>query len=345
MENRTIPALDFVRFFAAAIVMWFHLAYWSWAGPGRITAEIAAGSVSIPQLAGTAQWGWVGVQIFFVISGFVICYSATGKTAGEFAVARFLRLYPAVWICGPITLGILFLCGRDGLVEAFLNTMALSPRGPWVDGVYWTLGIEMAFYGLVWLLLLFRRTHLIQPALIGIGLPSAIIWHLTGHRVIEQVGFTRFHELLLLKHGCYFALGGLMFLSIRDGSSALRTAAMLFFAAACLVEIGRVPTGANLTAALVWSGAVLSMWFGSSNWAAQMPSWRWARICGLATYPLYLIHDVAGAAILRWTPGLPDLLALAVAVASVVGLCFALLPVERRLREMLRNSILRAAAA
>ena len=47
-------------------------------------------------------FGWIGVQIFFVISGIVIANSAQSATPFRFAVSRFLRLYPAAWIAAAI---------------------------------------------------------------------------------------------------------------------------------------------------------------------------------------------------------------------------------------------------
>lgn len=345
MENKTVPALDLIRFAAAAMVVWFHLAYWSWARPTGTTGRIAAGSVFLPQLAPTAQWGWVGVEIFFVISGFVICNSAAGKSAGQFAIARFVRLYPAVWLCAPISLCVLILCGESHLGGRFVHAMLLYPLPSWVDGVYWTLGIEMVFYGVIWILLLCRGFDYVQWVLIAVGLPSAVIWYLAHWFPAFEFDFNRYLELALLRHGCFFALGGLIFLNCRDGNSLVRVSGILFFAGACFLEIANVATGASRTAMIIWAGAIVVISVGA--WANdRIALWLkggWLRDVGRATYPLYLIHDVLGAAILRWTSALPDQFALIVAITAVIAISFALLKPEEYLRVRLRARLTRLA--
>lgn len=340
-ESKTIPALDLVRFAAALMVVWFHLAYASWARPAGTQGRIVEGAVAFPELDPFAAWGWIGVELFFVLSGFVICYSAAGKTAGQFALGRFLRLYPAVWICAPITAAVLLALGTDGIADKLLRTMTLYPFAPWVDGVYWTLGIEMMFYLLIWLLLLCRGFRWMQWALVAIGLPSAVIWYLTWSGVFSpSVIPLRWFELLLLRHGCHFALGGLMFLNVRQGHSALRLAACAFFAGACLIEIWHVPENAHFTAAVVWTIAVVCIGLGArySDRVARIIPPGPARMMGLATYPLYLLHDVPGAAIMRATRGLPDYLSLALAIAAVIALSLLVLWPERWLRTGLRRT-------
>ena len=100
--------------------------------------------------------GWVGVQVFFVISGFVIAFSAEKSTPLRFFEARVKRLAPAVWVCAPITAAVLLLTDLSWPTDAVIRvvrTALFVPIDPWVDSVYWTLGIEIAFYAIVWVLL------------------------------------------------------------------------------------------------------------------------------------------------------------------------------------------------
>ena len=74
-----ILGVDIIRFLSAVGVAAFHL---TWSNPA-------------------ATWGfpvgWVGVQLFFVISGLVIANSAYHSNWRRFARGRVLRLYPAAW--------------------------------------------------------------------------------------------------------------------------------------------------------------------------------------------------------------------------------------------------------
>ena len=91
-------------------------------------------------------------KFFSVISGFIIAYSATGAGALTFLRGRIVRLFPAAWICATGTIVVLLALRIDlgwTLLTRYVDSLTLSPFGPWVDGVYWTLGIEIVFYALI----------------------------------------------------------------------------------------------------------------------------------------------------------------------------------------------------
>ncbi|MBS0250746.1 MAG: acyltransferase family protein, partial [Proteobacteria bacterium] len=75
-----IYPLDAVRFFAALCVMLFHLGFYDWASTNSVVGQMFANSTSFPQAAPYTSFGWVGVEIFFVISGFVIANSANNSS-------------------------------------------------------------------------------------------------------------------------------------------------------------------------------------------------------------------------------------------------------------------------
>ena len=149
------PLLDPLRFAAAVGVAIFHQMFWSWAWvtvghPGF--ERIVAAEVHYPNAAPFTWFGWVGVEIFFVISGCVIANSASRSSPTQFLLGRALRLYPAVWFCATATLLVLLFFGREpisGLITPYIHAMTLVPEGVTkqsLDVVYWTLAAEMAFY-------------------------------------------------------------------------------------------------------------------------------------------------------------------------------------------------------
>ena len=108
--------------------------------------------------------GVYGVVVFFCISGFIIPYSVVslhrtsmgaggGRSAIRFAVGRFFRLYPVYWL----SLASAFLIVPfHGWASLLMNVLMLQRFGgvPDVLGVYWTLQVELIFYGAILILLM-----------------------------------------------------------------------------------------------------------------------------------------------------------------------------------------------
>ena len=364
--------LDAVRFFAAFSVLAFHLAFYSWAAPTSTVGSIYENAASYPLLAPWTWFGWVGVEIFFVISGFVIANSANNASPMAFLKGRVLRLYPAAWICALITLAAWLLI--DGatwarLSSGFLHSMTLWVQGPWIDGVYWTLAVEMAFYALIFLLLVSTRFSSLPWFACGLTLYSALF--LTA-RLYFDAALTNgpwailvsHEDLLLLRYGVFFAVGIFMWLSHMRRLRAWEWCAVALGVVACCVEIylRSVELAGNethiaLTMApiipiVIWLG-VLALMFAFAQ-APDRFTPKAERAKGLLqhlgkmTYPLYLTHSVVGAGIMRLLieAGLHRWTALAIAAsamlltASLIALLF-----EPAVRNLLRGAWSRAEAA
>lgn len=160
-SRQRVEIVDYMRLFAAVSVVAFHYLH-NGIENGKVD------NIDHEPIAGVAEYGYLGVNFFFMISGYVILASAKGKTARQFAVGRALRLYPAFWVALIITTGFsLFLKGDEMSVDLpqFLANLTIVPQlldQPLVDGVYWTLLYEMQFYFLVFLLILFRQGHRLE---------------------------------------------------------------------------------------------------------------------------------------------------------------------------------------
>ena len=95
--------------------------------------------------------GRYGVDLFFVISGFVI-FMTLNRSANirAFAVSRFARLYPVFWTAVGIAVAARALDGKlrmsSGDILANLTMVPELFGAPFVDGVYWTLFYELIFY-------------------------------------------------------------------------------------------------------------------------------------------------------------------------------------------------------
>jgi peptidoglycan/LPS O-acetylase OafA/YrhL len=155
-----LPNLDKLRGFAALSVLVYHvIEHTSWAAYPRL---------------GVLVWGrigWMGVDLFFVISGLVITYNAWGlyrtRTEGwgrEYWNRRFRRIIPLYILTGLVFLVLLdpnlILRSRAVFIPqitahlAFIHNFFFDTHGS-INGVNWTIAVEMQFYLLVFLLLPF----------------------------------------------------------------------------------------------------------------------------------------------------------------------------------------------
>lgn len=139
-----ITALDLVRFCAAFAVVLYHYT--------------APSSANFPTLSIFTQYGYLGVPLFFMISGFVVAMSAENRSPLEFAASRFVRLYPAYWASIALTCLVLWYHGElsQSTATIFANLTMLNDYIGYqnIDGIYWTLQAELKFYGCVFALLL-----------------------------------------------------------------------------------------------------------------------------------------------------------------------------------------------
>lgn len=308
-----VVGIDTVRFLAAVLVLLFHFGFWVGFMDGTHARQASQGLIAYPELFPWTKYGWVGVQIFFVISGFVIAYSAEKASAYRFFVSRAVRLLPAALICATITLAALLLVNAmptGELLAAYFRSIAFWPKGPWIDDSYWTLAIEVAFYALVMFLLLINRFRWITRLAIAIGLLgilfNLVIW--LGHDMesIRQLKEKRVPELLLLHHGSFFALGIFLWLHLLKRPDPGNLPWLGIFTLGGCIQIMAVVTSLNYQGAglipfvpvLIWLAALAVIYFSirfNARIFSAMPEWVLVatRRIGLMTYPLYLIHQNA----------------------------------------------------
>jgi len=340
-------ALDVLRFCAAFAVMVFHFCFYSWASNGASIAIMFDAAARYETLAPFTWFGWVGVQIFFVISGFVIANSAHGAAPSAFLKGRLLRLYPAAWMCAGVSLAAwMFIAHRPLAQELddFTRSVTLWITGPWIDDVYWSLAVEIVFYALVFGVLVARRIVSL----------AAIPWLLTALCVVHDVFFGALrqftesvlgerlfgwidwrHDILLMQHGAFFAIGIWLWMLSRGRMNGIRFVGLaIAFAAGLLEIIARVR---SMPQEVAYEGA-MSVWPPIALWLAGVglvvavalrPHWlrvehagarRALKRIGLMTYPLFLAHSEAGAGLLRVliTSGLDTRVALALSMLAAL---------------------------
>lgn len=158
VNSRRFQELDGLRGIAAVAVVISHFAG---GYDSKFPDEVAA--------PWSMSWGAYGVQLFFLISGFVILMTARrARVAREFVVSRLSRLYPPYWLALAMTtvlvvgFAVPVGSGEPSLVM-FLANLTMIQRWlliPNMDEVYWTLAVEMQFYVVVFALLVLTRSRL-----------------------------------------------------------------------------------------------------------------------------------------------------------------------------------------
>ncbi len=185
--------LDAVRFFAAFWVMNFHYLF------GQ---------------TGDLEWyryGNLGVQLFFIISGFVIVQSLQGKSLKDFAASRFLRLFPLFWILCTATYLITLIVPHTATVSFSEYLRSMTMFGDLFNGIvgytrlidpsYWTLTVEIIFYIGIGLFAYFFKDKNIRYFFSFWLIISATAF-------IFRVDHNFYVKLLLVRHASYFAFGG-----------------------------------------------------------------------------------------------------------------------------------------
>lgn len=280
--------LDLCRLLAALMVVCWHLVA---NGGGPPPAALPAGLVTI------SLYGWLGVPLFFLISGFVIAMSSWGRSVGEFAVSRVVRLYPAYWFAIGLTTLVMALwpgerphrSATDTLVNLTMLQKFLGIGD--VDRSYWTLAVELQFYVLFAIVVATGVTYRRTVIFCAIWLVASLTLPFLAPALIGDYApyFIGGIALYLIhRFGPDLLLWGIVVLSWLLSLGTLRVMVLGFLGPQePLWRSGLVVTGFYLLMIAVALG-----WF---SWFR----WQWAITAGALTYPLYLLHQEIGFAVLR----------------------------------------------
>ncbi|WP_228644577.1 acyltransferase [Microtetraspora sp. AC03309] len=300
--------LDALRFVAAFAVMSFHYMAASKSLWGDYPTALFASVNRVTTL------GILGVELFFLISGFVILMSAWGHSIGDFVVSRVSRLYPAYWFV-VIALFVMYtFVGVKGFdpglsLRDYLINLTMLQGGLGVGhagAVFWSLWVELRFYILVGLFMLF-----------GITLRRCLGF-MTGWLILVVAAEATHNDVLTFlfmpRQAPYFIAGMAFYLIHRFGSTLVLWAFVAVSYGLCLLAAtervkGRVdmigfehfpapPEGAIIAITLIFL-LIAAVSLGWLRWLR----WRALTTVGALTYPLYLVHQNVSAVLI---PGLKD---------------------------------------
>lgn len=286
LERSKIGSINTLRFIAALGVVLYHYTFTFY--------HTDVPYVDLPLLRQLSQYGYLGVDLFFIISGFVISLSAEGRNAYGFLKSRVGRLYPIFWVSAIITS--LFLIFGGHLIYSqmswprFLASMTMMPElfnADALDGTYWTLFVEIKFYIVIFFLLLFKKFKDIEPLaiilsflILFISIPdeSTITWipnFIAGvifYKIYKE-GLTNWRILAL-------------------SNTLIASLIFTFNRIPYLNEGYGTPFNMNTIALFILSFYIVFLLITLNKF--KIPNNKYVNILGLLTYPVYLLHHQIG---------------------------------------------------
>lgn len=300
LKKNYFPLIDVARFFSALSVVFFH--YFS------VTAsELPSGAIRL-----YLENAFFGVQLFFIISGFVIYFSLFSDIK-NYIVGRFLRIYPLFWFCMTTTyLVTLFFSEKHVSPLIYLYNLLVVNTGKtalMVDGSYWTLTHEILFYSYVGIFVYIFGVKRIEIffygwlALLSLGVFSGL--------------YNMFlFKVILIRSGFYFIFGGLLALLFQHWktSSPARKIAPIFGMLWSVFMVMKLSYFLNNESGVITNhfgmytilqeyivaGIFVSMCVivTLSRFVTSKKNITVALALGSITYPLYLLHQVIGSILL-----------------------------------------------
>jgi peptidoglycan/LPS O-acetylase OafA/YrhL len=295
--------IDLLRFIAALAVVLYHYTFLGEEMPSY-------NPLVFKGISQVTRYGYLGVELFFIISGYVVLLSAQGKTVRQFFVSRVVRLYPAYWVACSLTFLVKLIWGKSSIMGSEVSsslqatvlqylynlTMLQDLIGVAnIDGPYWSLAVEITFYFIISVLLAYKLLPHIDWFL-----AAWLVYAALPHLPYSGPLFT---TLFIRGYASYFIAGMLFYLM--QESQGRTWGRYVLLAGTYVLAIRSTINNANevsnhyqllvspiLAASLVTSFFLI--FFLIIHRKLNFSRFTWVAWLGALTYPLYLIHsDIA----------------------------------------------------
>lgn len=306
-DRHRLKVLDGLRAVAILLVIGYHY-FARWAPPLSANNLYPYGNFGAHFWL--FQYGYLGVELFFIISGFVISMTLFRcRTIGHFFRKRFARLFPTMLLCSVLSFVILNFLPQNIFrpqLRDFLPSLTFSDPLIWsklfnapfkaMDGAYWSLFVEVKFY--FWVSIVYFSAG--AERFLG-----AVAW-LFGALMFVFVVVQALNLPHLWALDFIFAVGALPWFVAGIGFYALyadansRIAWVILLEAAMALVALQLGDHAGTIApyiALALSYALFLSLLMRSHWVAWLAYPPLASI-GMASYSLYLLHQYIGVAVL-----------------------------------------------
>jgi peptidoglycan/LPS O-acetylase OafA/YrhL len=354
MANQKIQFANGLRGIASLSVIIGHYLGAFWALPEAVKelTGMTQAAVNSPAVAGLVNlspvnFGAFGVALFFIISGFVIPFSFQSYGRLDFFVGRFFRIYPTYWIGLTASLTVLAI-GGYALDAPFPHSHSQLLYGyligardvVWVksvDGVVWTIEIELKFYMICGLIAPWLREGSLKVFLVPVAL-LAISCILGATLPTAQT--TTFFFVALSAPYLIFMFIGVAFNYLHRGKITFWAAVAAAPATLLMYWMAHqfgFSFGNPFVLTYVVAVAVFTLTMRFSAIVGAIPTINfWADI----SYPLYVVHGLTGYVLIEVmiTFGFGAWPAVVLAFVAVVALATTLhMLIETPSREMGRK--------
>ncbi len=256
--------------------------------------------------------GDLGVDFFFVLSGFIIYHSVPGNSLGSFLHARARRLYLPYL---PVGIGMALFFASIGLNMnswSWLPTLTLAPVGNPALAVAWTLQHEIVFYAV------FAAAYFSGRLAVGLILWAILI-------VAAAIAGVAFLPLALIN--LEFLMGVAAAAVFQRGWVSPRWYGMAFVPLLVWIGLGAKNDMSILVGlAIAFTIVPVAQWERSGTLVIP----RYVLFLGAASYSIYLVHVIAISTVARLVSGWPLVMTGSIAAGVIAGL-FYHLAIERPL--------------
>lgn len=178
-KNERFEELDALRGIAALVVIFFHFTLW------RPEAEFGF------------KYGTTGVDLFFIISGFVIFNSLNNvKSISDFIINRISRLYPTYWTCVTFSFVLIIINSiyqhRSISFVQYIGNMTMFQYYIGIkdiDGPYWTMIVEMVFYISILPFFYFKKLQYFKKTGLLVSVSLVISIFLFDEKILKSLFF------------------------------------------------------------------------------------------------------------------------------------------------------------
>jgi peptidoglycan/LPS O-acetylase OafA/YrhL len=336
MTSQRLTALDGLRGVAILLVMGFHYFYHLESFYYKSTLYPYGETFSNVVIF---KYGYMGVELFFIISGFVIAMTLeSSKSLLDFAIRRFVRIWPALIVSAIVTFFLLnwsdapFALTRRQFWPNFLPSLTLTPTSLWsglfpkvdfVTGVYWSLVVEIRFYMIALVLYwLFARQNLARNLVIF----TVLIYVVRALLRRWLPGYNGVYDGFFIPDYMPWFAAGAVFYEVYKERLAKPAALILLAVAYALIariSLNYAPIGRDPVVASSFALLFLALFWFLSTRPGSMRAFEARPLVwiGECSYSIYLYHYVVGMILISQvskTIGLVPQLLLVAAISLLV---------------------------